>query len=154
KFPIITKCVNRIFVRSGRAFRAFPPCPGVAIHAIEKPRHEPGSRMTDDRRSGWPRHPAGMAPFSASANLTPAFVCVAALAATHAMFRLGALPHLWTVATIGVVALVAWLAPYLDLRSAEREPPTRLNWLVGVIVVAPGLLSLILGVNRDFPFSG
>lgn len=110
--------------------------------------------MTEPRQPVWPPHPGGIRASLVSANLLPVFFCVATLTANHAIFRLGALPWTWTAATLAALVLVALLAPHLVLRGGYPGRPAAESWMIGIVALAPVLMSLLLGINRDFPFSG
>ena len=84
----------------------------------------------------------------------PAFVCLALCIANFAIFRLGALPLTWSVLVIAAVLVVAVLAPSLDLGREAAHRPTGLSIAIGLVLLAPLVASLILGWNREFPYSG
>lgn len=100
--------------------------------------------MIDDKAPAKPGTP----------NYFPVFFCLAALAANHALFRLGALPAGWTVAAVVTLAAIALLAPHLALGAAGANRPAPLNGAIGAACIAPVLLSFALGLGREFPFSG
>jgi hypothetical protein len=88
------------------------------------------------------------------ANLLPAWFCLVALAANHAVFRLGALSPLWAAATVLVLAAVVLLAPNLDFAAAPTGRPQLWQVGIGLVAVLPVLASLLLGWNREYPYSG
>ncbi len=84
----------------------------------------------------------------------PAFVCLVTCVANFSIFRLGALPALWSLFVVVVIAAVAMLAPILDSGSAPAGRPTARSLVIGLVLLAPLAASLILGWNREFPYSG
>lgn len=87
-------------------------------------------------------------------NLTAPLFCVAAAAVNHAVFRLGAMSTLWPAVLVLSVALIAMLAPHVDIASAERQSLKWFNVALGLVVVAPLIVVFAISVDRDFPFSG
>lgn len=89
-----------------------------------------------------------------SGNLAAPLFCVAAVVINHSVFRLGAMPLAWAVLFVGAVALTAMTAPDVPLRPARMD---RLRWsnaLLGILIVAPLIVTFAIGWDRDFPFSG
>lgn len=87
-------------------------------------------------------------------NLAAPFLFLAAVVANQSVFRLGALPVVWTAWLAVSIAFVAVAAPDVRLRAGRRD---RLKWwnvALGGLIVAPLLTTFALGWNRDFPFSG
>lgn len=89
-----------------------------------------------------------------SGNLAASLFCVAAVVVNQSVFRLGALPLAWSVLFVAAVAFVAVTAPDIRLSSMSRERLQGLNVLLGAVIVAPLIVTLALGWDRDFPFSG
>jgi hypothetical protein len=86
----------------------------------------------------------------------PAFLCLAGVAFNHSVFRLGGMSHVWAVLLLLAVAFVAVAAPQVRIGAenrSSRRPPLGAVAL-GILFLAPLLASLILGWNRDYPFSG
>jgi hypothetical protein len=89
----------------------------------------------------------------AGSNMAAPLFCVGIAVLNGAVFRLGAMPLAWALLFAAAVAVVALAAP--DLRMLT--PPGRLrgwNVALGVLVLAPLVVTFALGWNRDFPFSG
>ncbi len=87
-------------------------------------------------------------------NLAAPFFLLAVVVANQSVFRLGALPLVWTALLVAGVAIVALAAPDVRLGAARRGRPSRWNMLLGAVIVTPLLVTFALGWNRDFPFSG
>lgn len=87
-------------------------------------------------------------------NHAPALFLIGALVANHSVFRLGAMPFAWVPALLILTAAVALIVPHLDIPGPDRTPLNRWNILAGLIILFPAFASLILGWNREFPFSG
>src|ERR1700688_4544762 len=91
--------------------------------------------------------------FARKGNLAPAFFCLAALVANHSIFRLGAMPLIWPVLIVLALGAIILLAPNIDLRV--RLDRFRVGHaLVGGLILLPVIASLVLGWQREFPFSG
>lgn len=89
-----------------------------------------------------------------SGNQAAALFCLAALVANHAIFRLGAMPFAFALAIILALGVIAVLAPDLARPGSPAAPLNRWNVAFGLVALAPVIASLVLGWNRDFPFSG
>lgn len=87
-------------------------------------------------------------------NHVPALVCLALCISNFAIFRLGALPLVWGLLVVATVATVAMLAPTLDLGGKAAGRPSVKSIVIGLLLLAPLAASLILGWNREFPYSG
>jgi hypothetical protein len=86
-------------------------------------------------------------------NQVPAFFCLAAIVANHSLFRLGEMSWAWAVTIVVVISLIAGLAPQLEFPG--RIPRiNRWNVAIGMVALLPVAASLLLGWNREFPFSG
>ncbi len=92
--------------------------------------------------------------FDVSGNQLPALFFVTALVANHSVFRLGAMSPAWIFLLLVAVISVAILVPHLDIPGTVRAPLNRLSVLIGLAIGAPAAASLLLGWNREFPFSG
>jgi hypothetical protein len=88
------------------------------------------------------------------ANALPALFCLGAIAVNHSLFRLGALSPVWTVVTVFMLGAIFLLAPNLDLPPEPAGKPQYWHVGIGLVAVAPLLASLVLGWNREYPFSG
>jgi hypothetical protein len=88
------------------------------------------------------------------ANMLPALFCLAGIALNHAVFRLGALSPLWTVATVSVLGAIFLLAPNFEISAEPAGKPQYWQAGIGLVVIAPVLASLVLGWDREYPFSG
>lgn len=87
-------------------------------------------------------------------SLVLPFFVLAALVVNHALFRLGALAWPWTALVVVVVLSLALMNIRAPLAAPSRELWRRSNALIGIIILAPLAASLLLGWNREFPFSG
>jgi hypothetical protein len=92
--------------------------------------------------------------FDVSGNQLPALFYVTALVANHSVFHLGAMSPAWILVLSLAVIGIAVLVPHLDIPGSRRAPLNRLSVLIGLAIVAPAAASLLLGWNREFPFSG
>jgi hypothetical protein len=89
------------------------------------------------------------------ATFFPAFLCLACLVFNHAAFRLGAMPVAWALLLLAVIVVVALTAGDVTPAGGITRPPLGAsNVAIGLLLLLPLLLSLLLGLNREFPFSG
>ncbi len=91
-----------------------------------------------------------------SSHWTAAFLCLAMAVLNHSIFALGRLSWIWAAILVATVALVAFAAHDVRLRNpaAQIRPIHWTHALIGLLVAAPVVASLILGWRREFPFSG
>jgi hypothetical protein len=87
-------------------------------------------------------------------NLLPAFFCLAALAANHSLFRLGAMPLVWPLLLALTLGVIVILAPNLDPRAGPCGRFGIWHAAIGGVVLFPVVASLALGWQREFPYSG
>ncbi len=82
--------------------------------------------------------------------------CLAAVVANQAVFRLGAMSPLWAIVLLLTIGALYWLAPEFANPTAAmtREPFELKNGLIALVILAPLLADLVIGWNREFPFSG
>jgi hypothetical protein len=89
------------------------------------------------------------------ANLALPFFVLGAVVANQAMFRLGAMSPIWPLGLLLTIVLLYVFAPGMPpLVSQARAPLKPSNGLIGLVILAPLLADLIIGWNREFPFSG
>lgn len=84
----------------------------------------------------------------------PALFIIFAIAANHSVFRLGAMPAWWIAIVAVVIAAISILAPDLEIPGPPRPAFAIRNLIIGAVICLPALASLVLGWNREFPFSG
>lgn len=91
----------------------------------------------------------------ARANLALPLFCLAAVVANQSVFRLGALSPAWAVILLLTIGALCWFAPDFEMpKLTPREPLRSMNVLVALLALAPLLANLVIGWNREFPFSG
>ncbi len=92
--------------------------------------------------------------FRAEGNQAPALFLISAIVANHAVFRLGAMSFVWIPILLIVIAAVSLNTPHLEIPGPQRPRLDRWNVVIGLVIALPALASLILGWDREFPFSG
>lgn len=110
--------------------------------------------MSEQQATAGAGHTSALSIWVAAANYVPTFACLLAVAANHSLFRLGSLPWGWTIALAAVIAVTSALAPHLARPGKIEARPSLSNWAIGIVLVAPVVLSFVLGFGREFPFSG
>jgi hypothetical protein len=98
--------------------------------------------------------PASSVAVSRRANLALPLFCLAAVVANQAVFRLGVMSALWTVALLLTLAGLYWFAADITTSADARAPLRATNLLVAALALAPLCADLAIGWNREFPFSG
>jgi hypothetical protein len=90
------------------------------------------------------------------ANLVLPLFCLAAVVANQSVFRLGAMSSLWTIVLLLTIGALYWFAPDFEKPTGltAREPLQITNVLIALLALAPLLADLVIGWNREFPFSG
>jgi hypothetical protein len=89
-------------------------------------------------------------------NLVLPLFCLAAVVANQAIFRLGAMPPVWALILLLTLALLYQLVPQFDATMIGFPPKhlTAASVAIGLLALAPVFADLIIGWNREFPYSG
>jgi len=89
-------------------------------------------------------------------NFFLSFFCLGTVVFNHSLFRFGAMSRLWPVLLLLTIAAIAILVPQFKVTSEgpKHQLLTFANMAIGLAILAPLIFGLVLGWNREFPFSG